>query len=111
MYPEDSLDPEWVFISLGHEREKNTTCIGDNAHALTYSPESGESPFSFFNLCFYLSVLVFYVKSLALYWEGLHTSLKPEQALIYLYDGRSRDVWAWFHTGYVKSMVLPTAAC
>ncbi len=24
-------------------------CIGDSAHVLTYSPESGESPFSFFD--------------------------------------------------------------
>ncbi len=51
-------------------------CISDSAHVLTYSLESGESPFSFFNLCFYLS--------LALYCVG---SLKPEEALIYLYDG------------------------
>ncbi len=58
---------------------------GDNAHALVYSPKSGESPFSFSR------IFSIYVHQLiALYCvvpEGFHISLKPEEALIYLYDG------------------------
>ena len=66
-----SLDSRPIKIRPG------TYCRGDSAHALVYSPESGESPFSSFI-------------SLALYCvvpEGFHTSLKPEEVLIYLYDG------------------------
>ncbi len=60
------------------------------------------------------------LSSLALHcvgWEGLQTSLKPEEAFIYLYDGRMvgmseiGSIQVMSHTGYVKSMVLPTAAC
>ena len=51
---------------------------------VSFSPKSGKSPF--LSLIYFLSLYI----SLALYCvvpEGFHTSLKPEEALIYLYDG------------------------
>ena len=53
--------------------------------------------------------------SLALYCvvpEGFHTSLKPEEALIYLYDGcmvRILTLDLYKHAGYGKCMVPQTA--
>ncbi len=55
------------FFSKDTEGEKirpGIYCIGDSAHVLTYSPESGESPFSFFD---HVSILI---SSLALYCVG-----------------------------------------
>ncbi len=45
--------------------------------------------------------------------EGFHTSLKPKEALIYLYDGTlyGQDVLPWICTGYGKCMVPQTATC
>ncbi len=51
---------------------------GDNAHALVYSPESGESPFFFLSFTMYISLALYCVVP-----EGFHTSLNPEEALIY----------------------------
>ncbi len=61
-----------------------TYCRGDGAHALVYFHNLGNP--LFLSLIYFLSLYI----SLALYCvvpEGFHTSLKPEEALIYLYDG------------------------
>ncbi len=60
----------------------------------------------FLSLIYFLSMYI----SLALYCivpEGFQTSLKPEEALIYLYDGcmHGQDVLPWICTGYGKCMV------
>ena len=77
----------------------------DNAHALSYAVKYGESP------SFPLStVLCFYCVD----QEGLHTSLKPEEALVYL----TTVVWSGclslegqaIGQVFVLPMVLLTAA-
>ncbi len=52
---ETSLDSRPIKIRPG------TYCRGDSAHALVYSPESGESPFSFSHL---FSIFVHQLSSL-----------------------------------------------
>ncbi len=79
-----SVQGRFFFLKMqkGKKIRPGIYCIGDSAHVLTYSPESGESLFSFFD---HVSI---YVKQLSSLLRWLNTSLKPEEAFIYLYDGR-----------------------
>ncbi len=86
--------------------------MGDSAHAQLSSPESGEfvhASKTFVNL-YHINTLSHEAVAYALYCvgrEGLLTSLKPEEALIYLYDGRMVGLsCSWKHKDLPQAMAV-----